>query len=272
VQRLDEIVNFARELAAAAEREILPLYRRCAVDHKSDGSEVTDADRRAEAAMRALIARRFPSHAVLGEEQGGDQGPAPGPRWIIDPLDGTTSFAIGLPLFGTLVGYLEDGEPLVGVIHMPVLGETVYAARGSGCWYQAGTEPPAQVTVASPRPLAEALVSVTGVHASEIAAAEGGPPARYRLTPLARRARKIRFGGDCVQHALVCRGILHVAIDAIMKPWDIAAILPCIAEAGGVASTIAGARTDVTFGGSLVTSCDPRLHDEVLAAMEADRR
>lgn len=267
MQRLDEILKFARELAAAAEREILPLYRRCAVDHKADGSEVTDADRRAEAAMRQMIGARFPGHAVLGEELGGNPAPQPGPRWIVDPLDGTTSFAVGLPLFGTLVGYLEDGEPLVGVIHMPVLGETVYATRGGGCWYQAGTEAPVQVKVAAPRPLREALVSVTGVHGSEIAATDAASPARYRLTPVARQARKIRFGGDCVQHALVCRGVLHVAIDAIMKPWDIAAILPCIAEAGGIASTIEGTRTDVTFGGSLVTSCAPALHAEVLAAM-----
>ena len=260
--RREDLLAFALELARAAEQVILPLYQRCAVSLKADGSEVTDADRGAEAVMRKMIADRFPTHAILGEEQGGGDEAA-SERWILDPIDGTTSFAAGVPLFGTLVAYVEDGEPVVGVIHYPVLGETVFGARGLGCHFQGRGIPPVRVRVADPVPLREALVSATGVHGSDI-----NPGAvAYRLTPVIRRARKFRFFADCVQHGLVCRGNIHVAIDTIMQPWDIAALVPCIEEAGGVATTLDGRREDLVFGGSLISSCDRSLHDEVLGLL-----
>src|SRR4051794_19388902 len=99
---LSDLLAFALEVARAAEQVILPHYQRCAVSLKADGSEVTDADRGAEAVMRQMIGRRFPGHAILGEEEGGAATPAAA-QWIIDPIDGTTSFAVGVPLFGTLV-------------------------------------------------------------------------------------------------------------------------------------------------------------------------
>jgi histidinol-phosphatase len=260
--RREELLAFALELARAAERVILPLYRRCVVTLKADGSEVTDADRGAEAVMREMISSRFPDHAILGEEQGGGAGPAAG-RWILDPIDGTTSFAVGVPLFGTLIAFLEEGEPVVGVMHYPVLGETVYAARGLGCHFQGRGVAPLPVHVASAVPLREALVSATGVHGSDINPGE----VAYRLTPVIRGARKFRFFADCVQHGLVCRGNIHVAIDTVMKPWDIAALIPCIEEAGGVASNLDGQQDNVIFGGSLISSCDRALHDEVVGLL-----
>src|SRR5688572_11599192 len=99
-KRLQELLDVALELARAAEREILPHYQRCAVDLKADGSEVTQADRAAEHAIRALLAQRCPTHAILGEEFGGEREAAQ--QWIFDPLDGTSAFALGMPLFGTL--------------------------------------------------------------------------------------------------------------------------------------------------------------------------
>jgi histidinol-phosphatase len=257
-----DLLAFALELARAAEGAILPHYQRCAVSLKADGSEVTDADRGAEAVMRKMIAERFPAHAILGEEEGGVTASSP-QRWILDPIDGTTSFAVGVPLFGTLIAFMEGDEPVVGVMHFPVLGETVYAARGLGCRFQRRGAEPVPVRVAAPVPLREALVSATGVHGSDI---QPGAAA-YRLTAVARGARKLRFFSDCVQHALVCRGNIHAAIDTVMQPWDIAALVPCIEEAGGVATTADGRREGLVFGGSLVTSCDRRLHDEVLGLL-----
>ena len=261
--RHEDLLAFALELAHAAEQVILPHYQRCVVSLKADGSEVTEADRAAEAVMRRMIGARFPAHAILGEEEGGAMTPACPERWIIDPIDGTTSFAVGAPLFGTLVAYVEDEEPLVGVIHFPALGETVYAARGLGCRFQSRGAAPVPVRVAPGVPLGEALVSSTGLHGSDILPGQ----VAYRLTPVIQRARKFRFYSDCLQHALLCRGNIHVAIDTIMQPWDIAALVPCVEEAGGVVSTLDGRREGVVFGGSLLTSCDRRLHDEVLALL-----
>lgn len=263
LERHRELLDFALTLATAAEAEILPHYQRCAVDLKSDGTEVTLADRAAERRIRTLIDSRYPDHAVLGEEFGGERTAAR--QWIVDPLDGTSAFALGLPLFGTLIAYAEHGEPLVGVIHFPVLGETVYAARGLGCWFRNRSGETVQVRVRAAVPLSDAVVSASGVHASDIQPERDGRA--YALTSLIRSARKFRVCGDCLQHALVCRGSLHVAIDTIMQPWDIAALVPCIEEAGGVCSAIDGRRDGVVFGGSLLAACDAALLDEVLGIL-----
>src|SRR4029079_18017651 len=119
----NEILEFALSLARAAEAEILPVFRKCTISFKSDGTEVTEADRRAEEAMRTRIEKHFPQHRILGEEFGGSREAMHDPLWVLDPIDGTTSFAIGLPIFGTLIAYLEGGEPQVGVIHFPGFGE-----------------------------------------------------------------------------------------------------------------------------------------------------
>src|SRR5882757_2002776 len=161
--RREDLLAFALDLARAAEQAILPHYQRCVVSLKADGSEVTEADRGAEAIMRKMIGARFPGHAILGEEEGGAMTRACPERWIIDPVDGTTSFAVGAPLFGTLVAFVEDDEPVVGVIHFPALGETVYAAKGLGCHFQGRGTAPVPVRVAAAVPLPEALVSSTGL-------------------------------------------------------------------------------------------------------------
>ena len=170
-------------------------------------------------------------------------------------------------LFGTLIAFLEAQEPVIGVIHFPVLGETVYAGKHLGCWFQRGEVTPVQVRVSAGVPLHEAVVSASGVHGSDIS--RGGSGKAYRLTPVLHQARKFRFCGDCMQHALVCRGNLHVAIDTVIQPWDIAALISCIEEAGGIASTLSGQREGIVFGGSLLTSCDRTLHNEALRLPQA---
>jgi histidinol-phosphatase len=130
-----EILDFAVALSMEAGRFILPLWKNVAVDHKADGSEVTEADRGAEQLLRNRISERYPDHAILGEEFGGEQKRDAEHLWLLDPVDGTASFAMGLPLFGTLIGYLRRGMACVGVIGAHALQETVYAAAGQGCWH-----------------------------------------------------------------------------------------------------------------------------------------
>jgi histidinol-phosphatase len=254
----NELLEFALTLAAAAESEIMPRFRACTVDWKPDGSEVTDADRGAEEAMRALIARRFPSHAVLGEEYGGSHAPTNDPVWILDPIDGTASFAVGLPTFGTLIGYMENGVPQLGVIHLPALGETVYAVKGSGCWTRQRDCEAKPARVSAIADLRQAYVSATG-------SGEG-----YRLSTLIAKARRFRFIGDCVQHALVAQGRIDVAIDAVMHPWDIAALVPCIEEAGGVVTDLDGRYDGVVWRPHLLSSSSKSLHEEVLRVLRDD--
>jgi histidinol-phosphatase len=113
--------------------------------------------------------------------------------------------------------------------------------------------------------LNEAVVSAAGTHSSDIHANSGEFP--YNLTGLIHRAKKFRFCGDCLQHSLVCRARVHAAVDTIMQPWDSAAIVPCIEEAGGIATTLSGCRQGIVFGGSLLSSCDAALHQQVLGVL-----
>lgn len=263
----DEFTQFALKLARAAAKPIMRHYKQVSVDYKADGSEVTAADREAEAAVRTLIADSYPDHAILGEEFD-DQGPGDAEyQWVIDPLDGTRWFALGVPLFGTLIALMRNGEPVVGVIHLPVSGEFTYASTGGGCWHQMGTKAPARVKVSKQNvsDLHSATLSASGTHASDIEPVADRPVAG--LSQVIQSAGTFRFCGDCLQHALVAQGVIHGAIDTIMAPWDIAAIVPCIREAGGVVSNIHGDTNNLIYGGSLVSAANPAIHRNILSTL-----
>ncbi len=265
---LRALLAFGLELAERASEEILPRFRNCSVKFKSDGTEVTDADRAAELTMRRMIGDRFPQDAILGEEFGHSHAPHSRRTWVLDPIDGTAWFTLGVPMFGTLIALCEDDEPLLGVIHFPVLRETVYAAKGIGCWFKSGSAAVQQVRVAGHVSLNQATVCASGPQGSNIHFHPNSVP--YNITRVIREAFKFKFSGDCIQHSLVCRGKMHSAIDTVMKPWDIAAIVPCVEEAGGVATNLTGNRSSILHGGNLLTSCSPVLHGEMLAALTVD--
>ncbi len=266
---LSSELDLALALAQTAESEILPRFRTASVTQKPDGTEVTEADREAERVMRERLANERPDHAVLGEEFG-ESGPDDARfRWVLDPVDGTAGFTIGVPLFGTLVALLEEGEPVVGVIHFPAINETVYAARKQGCWFRTADDE-LQVDVDPVDSLEEATVTATALHSSDVMAAPDQTP--YRLTDLVHRAGKFRFVTDCLQHALVARGRTHAAVDTLMHPWDIAALVPCVREAGGVAQPLDPDADDVVFGNSLITAGSEALLDKVRTLLQPTRR
>lgn len=251
MESMPSSLDLALELAEVAESEILPRFRTVTATRKPDGTEVTEADREAERAMRKHLAETCPDHAVLGEEFG-ETGPDDARyQWILDPVDGTAGFTIGVPLFGTLVGLLENGKPTVGVIHFPAINETVYAGEGEGCWFRTDDEE-IRVQVDPVDRIDEATITTTALHSSDVMASDEQIP--YRMTTLVRAAGKFRFVTDCLQHALVARGRTHAAIDTVMRPWDVAALVPCVREAGGVAEPLDETQDDVVFGGSLVTA------------------
>jgi len=176
---LSSELALALDLARTAEAEILPRFRTVTATQKPDGTEVTEADREAERVMREQLSDARPDHAVLGEEFG-DTGPDDARyRWVLDPVDGTAGFTIGVPLFGTLVALLEDGVPVVGVIHFPALDETVYAARGEGCRFR--TEADEMAVRVDPVPsVADATITTTALHSSDVTAAPDHVPQPLR--------------------------------------------------------------------------------------------
>jgi histidinol-phosphatase len=261
---VSEILEFALDLSAEAGAFILPLWKNVAVDHKPDGSEVTEADRGAEQLLRRRIAGRYPDHVILGEEFGGESGREAEHLWLLDPVDGTASFAIGLPLFGTLIGYLRRGEACAGVIGAHALGETIYAASGQGCWYQKDGGTPRRVAASGVTNPGDAFVVCTGLEYTDLDPRD--PKPSVRLSQLFRKARRFRWSGDCINYALLCQGRVDVAIDPRMNPWDIAAVAPCVREAGGVLTSLEG-NENVVWQPNLVASANAKLHEKVLEAL-----
>jgi histidinol-phosphatase len=263
---ISEILDFALALSREAGQFILPLWRNVSADYKADGSEVTEADRGAERLLRHRIAERYPEHAILGEEFGGTSARDAEHLWLIDPVDGTASFVIGLPLFGTLIGYLRKGQPLVGVIGAHALGEVVYAATGQGCWHQRDGNDAQRVRTSPVMDPAAAFVVSTSIEHTDLDPRD--PVPSVCLSRLYSRARRFRWSGDCINYALLCQGRIDVAIDPRMNPWDIAAVAPCVREAGGVLSSLDG-NEDVVWQPNLVASANPSLHARVLDSLRS---
>lgn len=189
---------------------------------KTDGSEVTRADREAEAAARDWVQRRFPGDAIVGEEFG-SEGDATGRRWLIDPIDGTRSFVRGVPLWGTLVAVEEGGIVLAGAINCPATGDLLIAARGEGCWHNGS-----RASVSSADTLSQATILATD------ARFRSNPHRAARWTALGSRVAVTRTWGDCYGYVLVATGRADLMVDDRMSPWDLAALIPVIDEAGGV--------------------------------------
>lgn len=246
---LDEYLAFALQTAIDAGRVTLEHYQTgVAVELKADRSPVTLADRGAERLIREAVAARYPDHAIVGEEYGSD-GRTSSFRWIVDPIDGTRSFVRGVPLYGVLIALEIDGRPEVGVCHMPAAGETVAAATGRGCTWNGRTARVSQVDR-----LDEAAVVFSD---GRMLAGRLGE----RWAALERGAGLLRSWGDCYGHCLVATGRADVMLDPVMNPWDCAALLPIVREAGGRFTDWTGAaRID---GGDAV-STNEALHDEVL--------
>ena len=246
---LDEYLAFALQVALDAGRVALGHYQTgVAVEFKADASPVTRADRGAEQVIRQAIAKRYPDHAVVGEEYGAD-GRASAFRWIVDPIDGTKSFIRGVPLFGVLIALEIDGHAEVGVCHMPALGDTVAAATGLGCTWNG------QSARAS---------KVDHLRDATVVFSDGRMLARrlgHRWGQLESEAGLLRSWGDCYGHCLVATGRADVMLDPVMNAWDCAALLPIVREAGGRFSDWDGvARID---GGDAVSTNEP-LHTRVL--------
>ncbi len=220
---LERMLTFARQIAVEAGQITLRYFQQgVAVEHKADESPVTIADREAERYLRAAITAAYPDHAVLGEEDGLTGSEQATYRWVLDPIDGTKSFVRGVPLYGVLIGLLRTGEPVLGVIHIPALAETVAAAQGLGCFWN--SQP---CRVSSISSLRDSLVVGTIAHGYE----QYGRAAAFQR--ILARTQLFRTWGDCYGYVLVATGRAEAALDPAMNVWDAAALLPILTEAGG---------------------------------------
>lgn len=229
---LRETLDFAVDAAQLAGSFTLGYFNASPpVELKADRTPVTAADRGAEERLRQRIERAFPTHGIVGEEFGVKAGTEPA-RWILDPIDGTVSFICGVPIYAVLVAFEWEGEAVAGVIHLPALGETVYAARGLGCRWNGR---PAHVS--GVRELAEARLVHAGIkHAKKFGR---GAEVERLLTACGTE----RGFCDAYGYALVATGRAEISLDPVMALWDTAALLPVLTEAGGTLTDFAGTPT-----------------------------
>ena len=235
-QLLDFAVDIAREAGAITWRHYQGSF---VAERKADNSFVTIADREAEAHLRARIAEAFPDDSILGEE--GEQSGSSNRRWILDPIDGTYSFVHGVPLYGVLIGLELEGEPVLGVVNLPALGELVYAARGLGCFWNGE-----RAHVSSTASLDQALLLSTDFG---VCGQHGFGPAAAALQ---RQVHARRTWGDAYGHVLVATGRADIMLDPIMNVWDCAPLLPILEEAGGTFTDWSGTRT--IHGGNAIST------------------
>jgi myo-inositol-1(or 4)-monophosphatase len=250
---LGALKAFVGELAEESGALIRKYFRSpgLVVDVKGDQTPVTDADRGAEDLLRKRILARFPDHGILAEEFGSERTEAEY-VWVLDPIDGTKSFVSGVPLFGTLIGLLHRGEPILGAIHQPIVRELCLGDNTTT------TLNGAPVRVRSTARLADAIVLTSDV----TSAAQYQDGAAWDR--LVSKVRWVRTWGDCYGYLLVATGHADVMADPIMAPWDLLPLVPVIRGAGGVITDWHGG--DVVRGHSSIAA-NPTLHPEVLACL-----
>ena len=248
--------EFMRKLAAAAAAQTLPRFRQQGlVSNKlSAGFDpVTEADREAEQAIRAVIRSEFPGHGILGEEHGIENGDSDH-LWVIDPIDGTRAFISGLPVWGTLVGLTVGGDAVAGMMSQPFTGELYFADSG-GAFYE-GPDGCRRLAPRKTTRLADATLTTT---TPALFKSEG----RTRYDRLEQAVRLARYGADCYAFAMVAAGNVDIAVDPGLQPYDIVALIPIIEQAGGVVTTFDGRPAEA--GGDILAAATPELHEAAMA-------
>ena len=252
--------DLALALALAGEADLISLDRFTALDlvvtTKPDRTPVTDADQAVERSIRNGILAARPDDSILGEEYGTE---GTGSRqWIIDPIDGTTNFLRGVPIWGTLISLAIDGVPVVGVVSSPALGKRWWAATGHGAWAQAHGEEAKRIRVSGIDSLENAALSYNSITGWDEA---GRLDSVLALSRSVWRARAI---GDMWPYMLLAEGSIDIVGEFDLKPYDMAALIPIVQEAGGTFTSVDG-EPGPWHGSALATN--GILHDAVMAKL-----
>jgi myo-inositol-1(or 4)-monophosphatase len=243
-------LKLARDIALKAGR--LQLDGRGSlgnVDRKSDDSPVTEVDRKCEALIRDSLLKSFPADGFLGEETGQHKGTS-GRTWIVDPLDGTRPYIRGIPTYSVLIALEDADEPVVGVLHLPALGETYWAHKGGQAFFNGNP-----IHVSTTPELSRALASSLGF------VERADTPEAASLMKLMRNWDYAYGFMDVYSYACVAAGRLDLCVNLLDKPWDCAAAACVVKAAGGRYSDISG--NENIHNGTIVLS-NGILHDAVL--------
>ena len=252
-------LDFALSLADAADAMTLPrfLQRSFSVERKANATEVTEVDRGTETVLMDLIRAQRPTHAWYGEEHGSGGEAHAECTWVIDPIDGTSNFVRGVPVWATLIALVHrELGPVVGVVSAPALHSRWWGVLDGGAYCNGRP-----ISVSGVSSLDEAHASIT---ANERWRAEGRGPNIDALTASVARTRGF---GDFWQHMLVAEGAIDLAVDAIgLEPYDIAALIPVVHAAGGRLTDRDGG---FNWRADCAVSTNGRLHHDVVSILNA---
>ena len=247
----------ANALADAAGEAIRPLFRTSfAMEDKADASPVTEADRAAEAAMRRLIEAECPRDGIVGEEYGEKPGET-GRVWVLDPIDGTTSFIAGRPIFGTLIALMEDGWPVLGIIDQPIARERWVGAAGKPTLFNG-----APVRTRRCPNMGQALLATTSPHLFN----DNEAVSFLALASQVAR-RRVIYGGDCYNYGLVAAGQIDLVVEAGLKLHDFAALVPVVEGAGGTMCDWSGEPINADSEGDVIALGDPARLEDVISTL-----
>ena len=247
--------SFVDQLATASGETILPFFRTAlAVENKKVGGfdPVTAADRAAEQSMRTLIRKQFPDHGILGEEYGSEHTDAEY-VWVLDPIDGTKSFISGMLAWGTLIGLMRFGEPVFGLMHQPFARER-FSGDGGAARYR-GPNGNRDLHVRKCASIDDALLYTTSPLLMN-------PKDRAAFGKLENNVKLSRYGGDCYAYCMLAAGLIDLIIETEIKPYDIVAIIPIVAGAGGIVTTWENGPAQ--GGGRIIVAGDKRVHQQAL--------
>ncbi|MDH5748575.1 MAG: histidinol-phosphatase [Rhodospirillales bacterium] len=254
----DELAPFldlAERMADAAAPVVMKHFRSAmAVDSKADLSPVTLADKEAEDVMRQMILSAWPDHGIIGEERGKINAEAEF-VWVLDPIDGTQSFATGKPLFGILIALLYKGRPVIGVMDHPALKE-----RWSGCDGRPTTLNGAAAHVRPGAALDQAWLYATSPQMfpeDDFAAFER----------LRKKSRRAIYGAECYAYGLLASGHIDLVCESTMQPYDYCALIPVVTGAGGMITDWRGEALTLKSDGRVLASGDARIHEQAIKTL-----
>ncbi|MGI9352936.1 MAG: histidinol-phosphatase [Rhizobiaceae bacterium] len=255
----EELEGFLHHLADVAARETLPRFRKIEnVDNKlSSGFDpVTEADQEAERAIRKAIIDKWPDHGVIGEEFGDHQADAEY-CWVVDPVDGTRAFVVGMPLWGTLIALCRNMIPIAGIMSQSFTDEKFVGLGGKSMFFHKDER--SEISTSGTKNLSDAIVMTT--------APEIFDDNEFRaFKKVADRCKLVRYGGDCYAYCMLAAGHIELVIEAGLNFYDMAALVPIIEGSGGVITDWAGSQNPQ--GGNIIAAANPKIHSTALEILK----
>ena len=255
----NELVLFANELADISEKILQKYFRHDQVKifDKEDQTPVTIADTEVESAIRAAIEKKYPEHNIAGEEFGSLEGNSPY-KWFIDPIDGTSSFIMGRPLFTTLIALTYNSEAIYGLINQPITkerwqGGEIYQANFNGI----------NIKTRNTENISDAVLATTSPYLFNDKQNEQFNKLRHatKYQPYGG----VFLGGDAYLYATLASGYVDIIMESDLKPHDFMALVPIIKAAGGVITDWKGNDIDENSAGDVIACCSKKLHKKVLS-------